>query len=399
VAETEVVLREPDLPPYVESRSLSSQFGAAIGLGRFERVLEQRPRALRAVARQRATSPFAELFVDLATFYALLLTGAFPAAEQFASERREAHAENPYVVTRGYWTYALGLVLLWRGCVDAATALLREASALLLAYDNGVRQGVLFELAMARTLAGAGTEAEQLLAEGEASRPAPPFMLTGRGRARAWVWAARGERSAARESLVAAGRSLLASGRSLPAIFALHDAIRFGGGIETARALEKAASHTDGPLLEALAKHGFALARRDGPALDDAAGRLADIGALLYAAEAARAACEQHTKVGDAAAALASRNAFERLAAQCEGAVFPPLGIGDPLTRREREVAELAARGASDREIAARLSLSVRTVNAHLRTVYGKLDVEGRGALRALLAPSGERVRDEGRVK
>jgi DNA-binding CsgD family transcriptional regulator len=32
-----------------------------------------------------------------------------------------------------------------------------------------------------------------------------------------------------------------------------------------------------------------------------------------------------------------------------------------------------------------RLSLSVRTVNAHLRAVYGKLSGEGRGALRALL--------------
>ena len=95
-----------------------------------------------------------------------------------------------------------------------------------------------------------------------------------------------------------------------------------------------------------------------------------------------------HDNWREAAAALASRNAFERLASQCKGAVFPPLGVGDPLTRREREVAELAARGASDREIAARLSLSVRTVNAHLRSVYGKLEVDGRGALRALLAPA-----------
>jgi len=31
--------------------------------------------------------------------------------------------------------------------------------------------------------------------------------------------------------------------------------------------------------------------------------------------------------------------------------------------------------------------------------VYGKLDVDGRSALRALLAPSGERVRDEDDVK
>jgi len=75
--------------------------------------------------------------------------------------------------------------------------------------------------------------------------------------------------------------------------------------------------------------------------------------------------------------------------------VFPPLGIVDPLSRREREVAELAARGASDREIAARLSLSVRTVNAHLRSVYGKLDVGGRDALTELLAPARDRAREQ----
>jgi DNA-binding CsgD family transcriptional regulator len=157
--------------------------------------------------------------------------------------------------------------------------------------------------------------------------------------------------------------------------------------METARALRRAASHTDGPLLTALADHGFALATRDAAALDAASVRLAALGVLFHAAEAARSACEQHARAGDTSAALASRNGFERLAAPCEGAVFAPLGVADPLSRREREVAELAARGASDREIAARLSLSVRTVNAHLRAVYAKLGVEGRGALRALLAP------------
>jgi DNA-binding CsgD family transcriptional regulator len=388
VAATDEVLRETDLAPFLEHRALFTQCLAAIALGRFDRVLDQRPRALRAAQRIRATNPFAELYVHINSWYALLLRADLDAAEAFVAERREAHAEDPFVATRGYWTYGAGLVQLWRGRVTAATALLREAGAVLLAYDNGARQAVLFDLAMARTLAGASAEAEGVLREAEASRPAPPHTLPARARARAFVCAASGERSAAREILVEAGRSFLASGRPLPAILALHDAVRFGAGVETAQALRKAASQTDGPLLTALADHGFALARHDAPALDRVSEQLAGLGVLFYAADAARAACDHHAKTGDAAAALAARNAFERLAAQCEGAVFPPLGIGDPLTRREREVAELAARGASDREIAARLSLSVRTVNAHLRAVYGKLEVEGRGALRALLAPS-----------
>lgn len=48
------------------------------------------------------------------------------------------------------------------------------------------------------------------------------------------------------------------------------------------------------------------------------------------------------------------------------------------LSRREREVASLAAVGRSDCQIAETLFISVRTVNAHLRSVYAKLGVRSR---------------------
>ena len=56
------------------------------------------------------------------------------------------------------------------------------------------------------------------------------------------------------------------------------------------------------------------------------------------------------------------------------------------LTRREREVAELAARDLSSREIAEQLVLSARTVENHLQRAYEKLGVRGRGELRDALA-------------
>jgi DNA-binding CsgD family transcriptional regulator len=55
-----------------------------------------------------------------------------------------------------------------------------------------------------------------------------------------------------------------------------------------------------------------------------------------------------------------------------------------PLTRREREIAALAASGASSKVIAARLSLSSRTVDNHLQSVYGKLGIRGRRDLAAV---------------
>jgi len=49
-----------------------------------------------------------------------------------------------------------------------------------------------------------------------------------------------------------------------------------------------------------------------------------------------------------------------------------------PLTDRETEVLLLAAKGQSNRQIADKLSLSMRTVQAHLRNVFNKLNVGSR---------------------
>jgi pimeloyl-ACP methyl ester carboxylesterase/DNA-binding CsgD family transcriptional regulator len=51
------------------------------------------------------------------------------------------------------------------------------------------------------------------------------------------------------------------------------------------------------------------------------------------------------------------------------------------LSRREREVAAMAARGATAPDIAAQLFVSVRTVETHLASVYSKLDISSRSEL------------------
>ena len=58
----------------------------------------------------------------------------------------------------------------------------------------------------------------------------------------------------------------------------------------------------------------------------------------------------------------------------------------DALTPRERQVAGLAARGMSNRQIANALFVSVKTVEWHLRNSYGKLEVSSRRELRASIA-------------
>jgi DNA-binding CsgD family transcriptional regulator len=50
----------------------------------------------------------------------------------------------------------------------------------------------------------------------------------------------------------------------------------------------------------------------------------------------------------------------------------PNVTRGTPLTPRQFEVAALVAAGMTSRQIAARLSLSVRTVECHLWAAYAK---------------------------
>ncbi len=50
----------------------------------------------------------------------------------------------------------------------------------------------------------------------------------------------------------------------------------------------------------------------------------------------------------------------------------------EALSERELEVLQVVAAGKSNKEIADRLSISVYTVQVHLRNIYGKLGVASR---------------------
>ncbi|MFE0465467.1 LuxR C-terminal-related transcriptional regulator, partial [Kitasatospora sp. NPDC058965] len=74
-------------------------------------------------------------------------------------------------------------------------------------------------------------------------------------------------------------------------------------------------------------------------------------------------------------------------------AVVPQAGpeaeaAGSALTEAERRVAELAARGLSNREVARKLYITVSTVEQHLTRVYRKLGARRRVDLARLVAPA-----------
>jgi len=65
----------------------------------------------------------------------------------------------------------------------------------------------------------------------------------------------------------------------------------------------------------------------------------------------------------------------------------------EALTASERRIAELAAEGLTNREIAQTLFVTARTVEGHLTNVFNKLAVENRTGLPAALANPTQAVR------
>ncbi|MFH8404326.1 LuxR C-terminal-related transcriptional regulator [Streptomyces sp. NPDC018019] len=104
-------------------------------------------------------------------------------------------------------------------------------------------------------------------------------------------------------------------------------------------------------------------------------------GAAFSLAEAVRYAVEDGAADGDGAAAPGTPRvrALSARHAPVPGA----------LTRREHEVAELVAAGLSNREIAERLVISKRTVDAHVEHIFAKLGYSSRAQVKTLLTGGG----------
>jgi DNA-binding NarL/FixJ family response regulator len=215
----------------------------------------------------------------------------------------------------------------------------------------------------------------------------PRFHHPDIGRMGAWVLAVRGELSAARETAVEAAEMAASRGWRVFQMTALLDAVRFGGR-ELAPELAEVASQVQGELAHAVKLFADATIRQDASAFDATSEAFESAGRPIQAAEAAALAAALHEAEGRKGSAASAAERSRTLAAGCEGAVTPILASGqrpDPLTRREREVATLAAQGLSNRAIAERLTTSVRTVEGHLYQAYAKLGVSARAELAAAL--------------
>ena len=285
-----------------------------------------------------------------------------------------------------------GNVRLAQGRPQTAIRLLRDAAALLRDLDAGGFLAWCMSLEIeAAMLLGDWQSARSLLVETTHVQTHAGVQLFDGACARAQAWGSgvEGTWSLAVPRLTKVADQLLANGEVAEAVHCLHDAVRLGGGPEIARRLVEVATHADGGLIQAALEHAHAILTNDHDALEGAATRFEQAGCILLAAEAAAQAGDVAARGGLRQRASAARRWATELAARCEGAC-PPIIAGltepDGLTRRESEIAHLAAMGLTNRQIADRLVTSVRTVEGHLYQAYAKLGVSNRSALINLLS-------------
>ena len=87
-------------------------------------------------------------------------------------------------------------------------------------------------------------------------------------------------------------------------------------------------------------------------------------------------------------AALQASAKAQQLAGECDGPDTPALRsatVPRPITARQREIISLAAQGLSNKEIAERLTVSIRSVEGHLFRASQRVGANSREQLIELL--------------
>ena len=237
--------------------------------------------------------------------------------------------------------------------------------------------------ALARADAGAKMVAELRIRSGKHVAVFAPQLRI----AESWLAAAEGNVSAAIELALDAARLAAESKQTAIEMLALHDAVRFGDQTCLDQLAELAAN-TEGRLASAIGAHATAVRDRDAVKMCEAARQFEQIGALLSAADASAQAAVAAEACDDRRRSVEAAAAATRLAAECGGIRTPALDLAAhplPLTVREREIANLVAAGLTNKEIADRLVVSVRTVEGHLYRACIKLDISDREDLAAMI--------------
>jgi DNA-binding NarL/FixJ family response regulator len=208
-----------------------------------------------------------------------------------------------------------------------------------------------------------------------------------RSLAEAWVCAAEGAVSQAVSITRLAATNECELGRPAWEVVLLQTATQFGDHT-TAKRLAELAAQVQGPRAPTAAAHAAALAAGSGDGLVQVSRRYQDFGDRLAALDAAAQAVVTYQNAGLRGAAMTAGAIAQRLAAECQCARTPALRAAtmpQPFTDRQREIISLAAQGLSNKDIALRLTMSVRSVEGHLFRASQRVGANSRDQLITML--------------
>jgi DNA-binding CsgD family transcriptional regulator len=352
---------------------------------------ETRAEAGYLAATRRFDAPQMRFNIADAHLTALLLAGRVREAVAVAAQVRsqgddlpgDAHLLGAAVAGRA----ALGA-----GQLDSACQLLKQATLGLAAAGHVMGWGFRYDIVLVTALAmhGDSDEAAARLAELDTVRRPFRSLDYERSLARAWVVASQGAMSEAIGGCLSAAERASEHGQFGAEVLCLQTAIQFGDRTGAAR-LAELESIVSGPRVGLVARFAAALRDGNGSELASVSQGFEELGDVVAAVDAAAHAALAHRRHDQRGSALGCSTRAAALAEGCGGLVTPALRQAVeplPLTEREREIAMLIGQGLSNRAIAARLTLSVRTVESHVLRAMAKTGTTSREELSALVTRS-----------
>jgi DNA-binding CsgD family transcriptional regulator len=384
-----------ELPDLVAQRVTA--WALAVAFGEVGRVGE-------AVAAAKAGYPVpirSFVIITDAHIGALLLCGRIAEAAAPAETIRDRQIEFRAFQYFQVGTVAVGRAALGSGRLGEAISLLTQALENVQTSNdsNGWNYRCQIPLTMALAMRGSTDEAATWLGTLEEQRhPSWQYLDYEYAIARAWVSAAQGALSEAVALSLAAAETARGNGQFAAEVMCLQTATQFGER-SCGPQLRKLEAIVEGPRAGVAARFAEALHAGDGAELAAVSTEFEDMGDLIAAVDAAAHAAIAYRHQDLRGSALGCSARAEALAEQCGGARTPTLRKAVerlPLTDREREIVMLIGEGLSNRDIATRLTLSVRTVESHIYKAMARTGTLNRDELAALLPHRREPHGDKG---
>ena len=344
-----------------------------------------------AIATRCSDAPHMTFNIADAHVGALLLAGHIGDALEVAEWAREQAADLPGTAHLLGPAIA-GRAALGAGRLEIACALLEQTAGALSAAGHemgwGFRYGVPRVTALA--MRGLVDEAASALEALEALQRPFRSLDYERSVARAWVAAGRGLVSEAIEILLSGAEMARANGRFATEVMCLQTATQFGEKSCEAR-LRELESTCRGAACRSCRPVRRSVNNGDAAEMVSLSEEFEAVGDGMAAIDAAAQAGIAYGNQDLRGSKLSCAARAQSLAAEC-GADTPALRQALeplPLTDREREIVVLLGQGLSNREVAERLTLSVRTVEGHIYKAMTKTDTASRAELAALLSGRG----------